>query len=120
MRISTFFISAFLALCTLPAMALSADTPDQELIQLYNPPNKFNLFQENDTKTLSYNTERRIRVCDRQDAHSIGLKVSHDGNTSSVKPGACAVFTARNFRISPAGVVDPDIDLSGTIEKARG
>lgn len=120
MRISTFLLSAFLALCALPALAISADTPEEEMIQMYTPPNKFNLFQENSTKTLSYHTERKVRICDRQDSHSVGLMVKHDGSVSPVKAGACAVFTARNFVISPAGPVDPDFDLSGTVEKARG
>ena len=120
MRILIFFLSAFLALCALPASANIGDSDSNLLIQMYSPPNKFHLFERHDFKNLSYDSDKTLRVCDTQNSHAVGLNVTHDGTTSMVKPGACAVFTARNFKISPAGPVNQDYDLTGTIEKAKG
>lgn len=119
MRISLFLISAFLSLGTISAMAYPGDSVDDQMIRLYDPPNDFHLFHENDAKTLSYHVARKVRVCDREDRGAVGLDVKHDGNTSPVKPGACAVFTARNFVIRPAAPEQPGYDLSGTIEQGR-
>ena len=55
MRITIFFISVFLALCSLPALALTNWTLNEgPLLQMYTPPNQFYLNHENDAKMLSY------------------------------------------------------------------
>lgn len=120
MRISLFLISAFLSLNTIPAMAFPSVSVDNQMVQMYDPPNEFHLFHENNAKILSYHADRNVRICDKNDRDSVGLDVKHDGTTSSVRPGACAVFTARNFVIHPAKPLNPNYDLQGTIEQKRG
>ena|GEM_PF-2960851 len=120
MRISLFLVSAFLSLGAIPSMAFPIDSVDNQMVQMYDPPNEFHLFHENNTKILSYHADRKVRICDKSDKDSVGLDVKHDGNRSSVQPGTCAVFTARNFVIRPAGSLNPNYDLLGTIEQNRG
>jgi hypothetical protein len=117
MRITGFIISALLALGAAPAFAASAASPVNQMIQFYSPPDEFHLFKEASDKNLSYDSEKTIRICAKANRHMTGLKVTHDGNTSMVKPGECATYTARNFKLSPSGVVDDNYGLEGTIEE---
>ena len=120
MRKSVYFLLAvFLSLCSLPALASMGDSDSDLLIQMYTPPNKFNLFQRHDFKNLDYSSARTLKICDTQSKHAVGLDVTHDGTTSLLKAGSCQEFTAKNFRISPNGVVNYNYDLTGTIEKLR-
>jgi hypothetical protein len=120
MRIVLFFLSTFLALSALPASASVGDSDTDLMIQMYSPPNTFNLFSQQDYKKLSFDTDKTLKVCDTKGKDAVGLKILHDGSTSLVKPGGCGTYTARNFDISPAGPVSQDYDLVGTIEKTRG
>lgn len=128
MRILVFLVSVFLALCSLPALALTNWSLNEgPLLQMYAPPNQFYLNHENDAKVLSYSKAKTVRVCDKKDwvkagryGHAVGIDVTHDGSTSMVKPGACATYTARNFSINPAGPISSSDDLQGTIETRKG
>ena len=102
MRITIFSISVFLALCSLPTLAMSFGSQDNELIQMYTPPNMFYLNHENSKEMLSYNKAKTVRVCDKKDwvkpginDHSVGIDVVHDGSTSMVKPGSSVGAPAR-------------------------
>jgi len=119
MRIMSIITGLALTLSATHAFAAPATSPVNEMIQYYSPPEQFQLFSQTGDKQLTYNSAKTLRICARENRHMTGLKVSHDGNNSVVKPGECGTYTASNFDISPNGVVDPNYGLEGTVGEQK-
>lgn len=117
MRITGILGSMLFAMCLAPAATLAADSPINEMIQMYSSPNEFYLFDETDQQTVSFDSEETLKVCARENRHVPSLKVMHDGRSSVVKPGDCQRITAKNFTLTPSGPVDDNWSLEATVEK---
>ncbi len=120
MRIRLFFLTAFLALCSLPALAGTGTSDSALLIRMFSPMNTFNLFGRENSQDFAFHSAKTMKFCDTRDKDAVNLWVTHGNSKSLLTPGTCSDYTARNFKIRPAQHVSQNYDLVGKIDHLKG
>lgn len=106
-------------LMALAAPALS-QTVAEEFIYYPADPDEYFFFEETDRKKIvHYKTDKLVRVCVDRNEHLVPLKVLHDDNSSTVAPGDCLRFEAREVWLEPAKELEQAWTIKAEVDTMR-
>lgn len=85
-----------------PAAQAQAPSPLMDhMLETYSGPDEYYLFEDDRKKVVDYKSERMVRVCAGDSRHVVPLRVSYDGDKTTLGPGDCIRIEAKEVYIEP-------------------
>ena len=71
------------------------------------------------TKTLAWDEIKRYRICMDEGPDAVSLKVTYDGNETTVEPGECQLIEARKIKLASASRLAEGRTLIASFHNAK-
>lgn len=82
--------------------AAGAQTAAEQMIYYPNEADEYFFFEKTDRKKVAdYETARILRLCVEKNPNMVPLRVIYDDEQSTVQPGDCFRFEAREVHLEP-------------------
>jgi len=118
---STTLLSATLAIFAFAlASPAFSQTAAERMIYYPAEPDEYFFFEATDGKEVAdFKTDKMVRVCVDKNEHLVPLEVRYDGETSTVRPGDCFRFEAKEVHLQPAKRLEPNWVLKAEVDTTQ-
>lgn len=84
----------------------------------YSNPNQYQFDDRSDSEELTFDEERRLRICMGEGEDLIPLELEYNNSTKTVDPGQCQEINVKEVTVRPAEEVPPNTFIVWTYEEA--